>query len=41
MGKHDDAIRTLFDAIRQMMAPKEKGRNEIGFRVEEEGAAYL
>jgi hypothetical protein len=41
MVKHDDAIRTLFDAIRHMMAPEEKGRKEIGFRVEEEGAAYL
>lgn len=40
MGKHDDAIRTLFDAIRQMMQTPEKGRKGIGFRVEEEGAAY-
>jgi hypothetical protein len=41
VGEHDDAIRTLFDAIRQMMVPEEKGRKEIGFRVEEEGGAYL
>jgi hypothetical protein len=41
VGKHDEAIRTLFDAIRQMMAPEEKGRKEIGFRVEEDGGAYL
>lgn len=41
VGKHDEAIGTLFDAIRQMMQPEEKGRKEIGFRVEEEGAAYL
>lgn len=41
VGKHDEAIRTLFEAIQQMMRPEEKGRKEIGFRVEEEGAAYL
>lgn len=39
--KHDDAIRTLFETIRQMMKPVEKGRKTIGFRVEEEGAAVL
>jgi len=38
---HDKAIISLFDAIRQMMQPAEKGRKEIGFRVEEEGAAYV
>lgn len=31
---------TLFDAIRQLMRPDEKGRKAIGFKVEEEGAAY-
>jgi hypothetical protein len=42
VGKHDEAIRTLFDAIRQMMRPEEKGRKGIGFRVEEEeGAVYV
>jgi hypothetical protein len=41
VGEHDDAIRTLFDAIRQMMMPEEKGRKEIGFRVEEGGGAYV
>jgi hypothetical protein len=41
VGKHDDAIRTLFDASREMMQPEGKGRKEIGFRVEEEGAAYV
>ena len=28
---HDAAIRSLFDAIRQLMAPPEKPRREIGF----------
>ncbi len=28
---HDDAIRSLFDAIRQLMAPPKKGRRVIGF----------
>jgi phage regulator Rha-like protein len=41
VGKHDEAIGTLFDAIRQMMRPEEKGRKEIGFKVEEDGAAYV
>lgn len=38
---HDKAIIGLFDAIRQMMQPEEKGRKEIGFRVEEGGEAYV
>jgi hypothetical protein len=37
---HDKAIISLFDAIRQMMQPAEKGRKAIGFKVEEKGAAY-
>jgi hypothetical protein len=41
VGKHDEAIRTLFDAIRQMMQPEGKGRKGIGFKVEEGGAAYV
>lgn len=28
---HDDAIRSLFDAIRQLMAPPKKRSREIGF----------
>ncbi|WP_035058390.1 ORF6N domain-containing protein [Desulfuromonas sp. TF] len=39
--KYDAQFRVVFDAIRQMMMPEGKGRKEIGFRVEEEGAAYL
>ena len=38
---HDKAIISLFDAFRQMMQPAEKRRKEIGFKVEEEGAAYV
>jgi hypothetical protein len=38
---HDKAIISLFDAIRQMMKPEEKGRKGIGFKVEEEGEAYV
>jgi len=41
VGKHDEAIHTLFDAIRQMMRPEEKGKKSIGFKVEEDGAAYV
>lgn len=39
--KYDAQFRVVFDAIRQMMKPEEKGRKEIGFKVEEEWAAYL
>jgi hypothetical protein len=39
--KYDAQFRVVFDAIRQMMAPEEKGRKSIGFRVEEGGGAYL
>jgi len=41
VGSHDEAIRTLFDAIRQMMKPEEKERKPIGFKVEEGGTAYF
>jgi hypothetical protein len=41
VGKHDEAIHTLFDAIRQMMQPEKKDRKSIGFQVEEDGAAYV
>ena len=41
VGKHDDAILTLFDAIRQLMQPEGKDRKSIGFKVEEDGAIYL
>ena len=37
---HDEGIRTLFDAIRQLMVPPEKTRRSIGFRVEEAALRY-
>ena len=36
----DESIRTLFEAMRQFMAPPEKSRRSIGFRVEEARPAY-
>lgn len=38
--RYDAQFRVVFDAIRQLMAPPEKGRWSIGFRVEEAGPAY-
>ena len=32
---HDQAIRSLFDAIRQLMAPPAKPHKQIGFHVKE------
>ena len=38
---HDANIRTLFEAIRQLMAPSEPPpRKQIGFHVKERGATY-
>lgn len=37
---HDENIRTLFEAIRQLMTPPEPVRKEIGFRVKEHRAPY-
>ena len=38
--KYDAQFKVVFDAIRQLMAPPEKSRRSIGFRVEEGRAAY-
>ena len=38
--RYDAQFKTVFDAIRQLMAPPEKARRSIGFRVEEAGPAY-
>jgi hypothetical protein len=38
--RHDDHIRALFDAIRQMMAPPGKKERRIGFIVSEKAARY-
>ena len=40
VAEHDTGIRTLFDAIRQLMAPPAQPRKPIGFRVKERRAAY-
>ena len=40
VGKHDDEIAAILEAIRQLMAPPEKPRREIGFHVRERAARY-
>jgi ORF6N domain len=40
VGKHDDEISAIIDAIRQLMAPPEKPRREIGFHVREKAPRY-
>jgi ORF6N domain len=40
VGKHDDQIAAIIDAIRQLMAPPEKPRREIGFHVREKIPRY-
>lgn len=40
VGKHDDEIGAIIDAIRQLMAPPEKPRREIGFHVREKAPPY-
>ena len=37
---HDEAIRSLVQAIRQLMAPSEKAQRSIDFRVEETRPRY-
>jgi hypothetical protein len=37
---HDTNIKTLFAAVRQLMAPPEPEKRKIGFLVEEKAAAY-
>ena len=40
VGKHDDEIGAIMEAIRQLMAPPEKPRREIGFHVQEKPGRY-
>jgi hypothetical protein len=40
VGKHDQEIAAIIDAIRQLMAPPEKPRREIGFHVREQTPRY-
>ena len=41
VGKHDEDITAILEAIRQLMAPPEKPRREIGFHVREKVPRYL
>lgn len=40
VGKHDEDIAAIIDAIRQLMAPPEKPRGQIGFHVREKLPPY-
>jgi len=40
VGKHDEEITAILEAIRQLMAPPEKPRREIGFHVREKAPRY-
>jgi len=40
VGKHDEKIAAIIEAIRQLMLPPEKPRREIGFHVREKAARY-
>jgi ORF6N domain len=40
VGKHDEEIAGIFEAIRQLMTPPEKPRREIGFHVRENAPRY-
>jgi len=38
--RHNEEIKVIFDAIRQLMAPPEPKEKKIGFRVRERGVKY-
>ena len=40
VGVHDDEIAAILEAIRQLMAPPEKARREIGFHIREKAPRY-
>ncbi|MDD4872750.1 MAG: ORF6N domain-containing protein [Kiritimatiellae bacterium] len=40
ISSHDESIRTLFEAIRELMMPSETSRKQIGFHVKESRARY-
>ena len=40
VGKHDEEIDAILEAIRQLMAPSKQSRREIGFHVREKTARY-
>ena len=37
---HDESIRSLFEAIQQLMTPPDPPRKEIGFHVKEDSLPY-
>jgi hypothetical protein len=37
---HDEEIQTIFEAIRQLMAPSEKPKRKIGFEIKESKIGY-
>jgi hypothetical protein len=40
VGKHDEEITAILEAIRQLIAPPKKARREIGFHVREKARRY-
>ena len=40
VGKHDDEIAAILEAIRQLMSTSKQSRREIGFHVREKAARY-
>ena len=40
VGKHDEKIDAILEAIRQLMAPPAKPKREIGFHVREQAPRY-
>jgi hypothetical protein len=40
VGKHDEGITAILEAIRQLMSPPEKPRRQIGFHIREKSARY-
>ena len=40
VGKHDEEIAAILEAIRQLIAPPEKPRREIGFHVHDKAGRY-
>lgn len=40
MGDHDEQIQTIFEAIRQLMAPPDTKKKKIGYTVKEKQKKY-
>jgi hypothetical protein len=36
MGEHDEQLRQIFGALRQLIAPAEKPQRKVGFRVRDD-----